>query len=714
MWTFLHKNGYMMKQLMLCVAMIGWGTLSLGQTLIQGKVLDNKDKPVPLANVYLEGILDGSTTNEKGVFSFTTEAESQAVLVVSRMGYEAVRKVIDLQNQPVSLVLRIQKANLNVAPVVITAGAFEASDEKKGTVLKPLDIVTNAGAAGDLYGAIQTLPGVSPTANETGIFVRGGGAYEIKTIIDGTIVPRPFFTDVPNIPSRGRFDPFLFKGTLFSTGGYSAEYGQALSSVLLLNTQDMPDRSNMSLSLNLVGIGASMTKLWNQKTAFMASINGSYLDPYFALINNNRNWIKAPRGYDVTLGARHKTRSGMFKTYFQHQQGNLLLELDNLDELSQPHRFENQNANTFWTSSYKGILGDAWSVFAALAVSRDVDEDQFDQYSIDEHQDWIQSRLTLGRDVGSKLYVKFGGEFHYRQDDLTKGFNGGSFDVSLPGTYTAFYAESDIKLTQNVAIRLGGRGEYAGVLGQWNAAPRTSLAFKTGKSSQVSLAYGHFYQTPEPTFLWDNAVLDYEKSAHWLINYQWFTEAYTLRIEAYQKDYTQLVKFDEVYAYDNAGGGYARGIDFFWRDKATVPNLDYWITYSYVDTERDFRDFPEPATPSFVSPHTFNVIGNYQIGGGSTRLGLSYTYASGRTFTNPNKEGFLNDTTIPFHNLNLNTSHLTHFLGNFTVLYASLRNPFGFEQVFGYTYSADGSLRRAINPTSRRAFFIGMFMSFSP
>ena len=61
---------------------------------------------------------------------------------------------------------------------------------------------------------------------------------------------------------RGRFNPFMFKGTIFSTGGYSAEYGQALSSVLLLNTNDIPTEDQLDLSFMTVGLGVAGTKLW--------------------------------------------------------------------------------------------------------------------------------------------------------------------------------------------------------------------------------------------------------------------------------------------------------------------------------------------------------------------------------------------------------------------------------------------------------------------
>ncbi len=701
-----------MRSLILILTLCFAGNLCIAQTRIIGTIRDARGEPIPLANVYLKEILEGDITDENGEFSFVTQARDSVVLVISRMEYKRAEIQMDLNQLPEQLTIQLEKTSIGVSTVNITAGAFEASDEKKGTILKPLDIVQNAGAQGDLFGAIQTLPGVSPTAHETGIFVRGGGAYETRTLMDRMIIPQPFFSNVPNIPARGRFDPFLFKGVLFSTGGYSAEYGQALSSVLLLETEDMPERTSSSLGMNLAGLDVSHIQLWGKQTALFGRVGVSYLEPYFNMINQNRDWKQAPRGIDVALGGRHKTQSGMWKTYFQHQRGNLLLGVDNLNDLSDPHVFDNENHNTFWNTSYKGILGTSWSVFTGFALSRDINKDQFDQFGTDEDRTWLQSRMTLGRDIYKKIYLKFGTELHYQRDELDKEFGTGEFTSMYLGAFAAIYVESDIQLSDKVALRVGGRGEYNGILGEWNLAPRMSMAFKTGKNSQVSLAYGQFFQMPQPDYVWSTQELDFEQATHYLVNYQWLTDKYTFRVEAYLKNYQYLIRHLGNFHYVNQGGGVAKGVDLFWRARRSIKGLDYWVTYSFVDSQRISGDYPEKVTPPFISQHTLNVIANYEIPKTNFQTGMGYTFASGRTFTNPNKPGVLNDMTRDYHNLYLNMSYQTSILGNFTVLYGSLRNPFGFQQVFGYTYSSDGSMRRAIDPPALRSFFVGMFISF--
>lgn len=682
----------------------------LAQTLpaqftISGKVQDEKGESIPFANVYLKEVFDGTSTDENGSFSFNTESTGSMILAVSCLGFANYEQAIEV-NGAVQVDIVLQKGSNQLAEVVISAGAFEASDEKKITMLKPLDIVTNAGASGDVYGALQTLPGVSQVNDETGIFVRGGEAYETQTIIDGALVAKPFFGDTPDIPSRGRFNPFLFKGTLFSTGGYSAEYGRALSSVLLLNTYDIPKDSEYSLSVNAAGVGVSRVKVWNDRTAFLFSGSYTNLQPLFSLIPQNRDWLKPPTGAGGAMGFRHRYENGaMLKTYFQYQHGSIGVAFPNANTPETHSSFRGSNDNVFWNMAYKGFLGENWSLKAVVGLNYDDDGNTLDGSTFGSEEWAVQSRFTLSREFGPVLW-KTGAEWVESKGRYY--FNELGSDLS--DSYAAIFSELDWKIYRKLAVRIGVRGEHSQLLAAGNLAPRLSLAYKTGAKSQISFAYGQFFQQPEPMFLWGSSSLNFEQATHYIFNYQWITDDQTFRIELYQKDYDQLVRQAGL-DYNNNGFGHAKGIDFFWRDKALLPGLDYWLSYSLLDAERLYRDFPTAATPTFTTRHTLNLVANYRTNA-RTRVGLSYTYASGRPYYNPNNPEFLSDRTNDYHNLNLNASYLTSISGNFTVLYISFRNPLQFEQVFGYTYSDDGENRVARRPASDWSIFAGVSISF--
>ncbi len=682
-------------------------TALTGQTVLTGTVYDDRNEPVAFANVYLKDIYEGTVTDESGQFQFSTEVTGKQVVVVSSLNYELLEKPVLLSGEPVELAFVLSDAEVELRTVVITAGAFEASDEKKATILKPLDIVTNAGAAGDIFGALQTLPGVAQVGDETGIFVRGGDAYETKTIIDGTIVQQPFFSEVPNIPSRGRFDPFAFKGTLFTTGGYSAEYGRALSSVLILDTQDLPDNSSSSFGVNMAGVSVAHTELWNDRTALIGSVDYTNLSPLFGIVPQNRDWVTPPQGFGSSWAFRHQTDKGLFKSYAQWQDTKIGLSLPNLDQPGGRRPFENRGRNWYWNNSYRGILGQDWSVFAALTTSLDQNDGQIDSQQFGDKTSFHQAKVTLGRELGRHLFLKMGTEVHWT--DFNQSFEQTS--QGLNELYTAAFSEAEMQLSSRLALRLGVRSEYSDLTAAWNAAPRVSLAVKTAPNSQVSMAYGQFFQRPELEFFQPGIGLDFERSTHYLINYQWQTEERTLRVEAYYKAYDQLIKWGESEPSANTGNGRSAGVDLFWRDQKTVRNLDYWVSYSYIDAQRNYRDFPMAATPTFVTDHTLSIVANYRLANRRVRIGGAYTFAAGRTYFNPNNPEFLGDRTIDYHNFNANVSYLTALFGHFTVAYFSLRNPLAIRQVFGYDYSSDGSRRSAILPTSDRSFFIGVFVS---
>ncbi len=130
------------------------------QQAISGKVTDTKGLSIEGANVYLDGTYDGATTNEEGLFNFETSEAGTQTLVVSFLSYETKTMSLDVSLlNNVNVKLREDANTLDA--VVLSAGTFEASDNSKVSVLKPLDVVTTASALVDFVGAIPTLPSLS-------------------------------------------------------------------------------------------------------------------------------------------------------------------------------------------------------------------------------------------------------------------------------------------------------------------------------------------------------------------------------------------------------------------------------------------------------------------------------------------------------------------------------------------------------------------------
>lgn len=687
------------------------------QQTVSGTVLQKNGAPIMGANVYLEGTYDGASTDEAGKFSFQTTETGVQTLVISYVTYQPFMMAGD-----VSLLKDVtitMKEDLNALDtVVISAGTLEASDNSKVSVLKPLDVVTTASALGDFVGALQTLPGTTTVAEDGRLFVRGGDAGETQIFIDGIRVFTPYTPTTNNIPTRGRYSPFLFDGITFSTGGYSAEYGQALSSVLLLNTIDEPDQEKTEVALMTVGAGLGNTQKWEKSSL---SVNASYINlaPYIAAFPDRNDWEKPFEGFSGETVFRNHFKNGILKMYAAFDASNFELTQEDID-LPDGLDFKLKNNNFYTNASYSGSLGSGWNMETGGSFTFSKTEVGVLDSDINDTENSAHVKLKFRKRFSNQLKLTFGAEQFLT--DFVEDFENQEFAASYGynNNISAAFAETDVLFSKDLALKVGVRGEYSELFQQFTVSPRASVAYKTGKNSQISVAYGDFFQQPLAEVLKFQQDLEAQQTQHYILNYQYTANNRIFRAEAYRKEYSNLVTFDTQMAgfdsnYRNNGNGYAQGIDLFWRDNETIKNVDYWVSYSLLDTERMYRNYPTAATPSFANTHNASVVTKYWIEDWKSQIGFSYQYGSGRSFTNPNTAGFLQEKTKDYNNLSLNWAYL---LDPQKILYVSVNNVLGFSNINGYQYSqtadANGRFnRRSLQPAADQFFFVGFFWTIS-
>ena len=691
----------------------------LAQTTISGKVIDAKGNIILGANVYLDGTYDGGSTNDKGEFTFITEETGVQTLIISFVSFETFIKIDDVSSL-INLQIKLRDDINALDTVTINAGTFKAGEKAKVTVLKPLDIVTTASAVGDVLGALQTLPGTSAAAEDGRLFVRGGNAEETQIFIDGVRVFTPYSPSPNNAPTRGRYSPFLFKGITFSTGGYSAEYGQALSGVLDLTTIDKPDQEKTEIQLMTVGAGVGNTQIWGENSL---SINTSYinLEPYTAIFPDRNTWLKPFQSASGEAVYRYNFKDeSLLKIYgaFSYTDLDMIQDDINFDD---GFRFGLNNRNLYINSSYKNKFGNNWKIEGGLSFTNDKSTIKVIEDKINNNQNSAHFKLKIRKQFSSRFRINFGSEYFITKFDETYNpINDQSFDYGFDNNLFATFAETDIFFSKNLAAKIGLRAEHSNITDEFSISPRTSLSYKTGKKSQVSLAYGQFYQNPSNDYLKFNQDIKSENASHLIANFQHSKQNQIFRIEAYYKDYKDLVKYDSEIPnftsnFTNNGSAFAKGIDVFWRQNGQIKNTDYWISYSYLDTERDFKNYPTKATPNFASAHNFSFVAKHWVEKWKSQLGLTYNFASGRTYTNPNEPGFLNNKTKAYNSVSLNWAYL---IDQQKILYLSINNALGTKNVFGYNYkntaNANGNFdRQAIVPNADTFFFVGFFWSIS-
>ena len=688
------------------------------QTVINGKVTDTKGIAIEGANVYLEGTYDGSTTNEHGEFKFNSTENGTQTLVVSYLSYETFTMFGDISYmRELSINLKEDVGTLDA--VVLSAGTFEAGDNSKVNALKPLDVVTTASALGDFVGALQTLPGTTTVAEDGRLFVRGGEAEETQIFIDGIRVFTPYSPTPNNVPTRGRYSPFLFDGITFSTGGYSAEYGQALSSVLLLNSIEEPDQEKTDIGIMTVGATLGNTQKWERSSL---SINGSYinLSPYNAVFQDRNDWKKPVEAFAGEGVFRQKFNNGLLKLYTAFDSSKLDLIQDHI-AFENGVRFKLNNDNLYFNGSYKGMLNDTWSILGGMSYTVANTDVVIDENNIGNAENSAHFKLKLKKRFSSRFKLNFGAEYFMTDFDETFQNNEiAPINYGFKNNIAASYVEADIFFSKDLAVKTGIRAEYSELFNDFTFSPRLSLAYKTSEDSQLSLAYGDFYQSPNSDILKFENMLKPQHTKHYILNYQLNKEGQIFRAEAYYKDYKDLVKYDTEFAafdsnYNSSGKGFAKGIDLFWRDNKSIRNVDYWVSYSLLDSKREYRNYPVMAQPNFANTHNLSVVGKYWVEDWKSQVGFSYTLASGRTYTNPNLEGFLDQKTKPYNSLSVNWAYL---IDQQKILYFSVNNVLGFRNINGYEYATTPDLNgqfdsMAIRPAADQFFFVGFFWTIS-
>ena len=344
-----------------------------------------------------------------------------------------------------------------------------------------------------------------------------------------------------------------------------------------------------------------------------------------------------------------------------------------------------------------------------------------DDNNIDDTENSIHAKLKLRKSFSNRFKLNFGAE--YFATNFNEAFKSNSIqpvDYGYKNNISAVFTEADFIFSKKLALKAGLRAEYSEVFKEATLSPRLSLAYKTGAKSQVSLAYGDFYQNPNSGILKFEQNLKAQQTQHYILNYQYNNDGRIFRAETYFKNYDKLVRYDSDFAsfdtnYNNYGNGFAKGLDLFYRDNKSLKNIDYWVSYSYLDTERDYNNYTTAAQPNFANKHNLSIVGKYWIENWKSQVGLSYTFASGRTYTNPNEDGFLSAKTKSYNSLSLNWAYL---LSPQKILYFSVNNALGFKNVNGYQYANTPDLnnnfaRRALKPAADQFFFVGLFWTIS-
>ena len=653
-------------------------TVSAQSGSVQGRLRDDRGATVEGAAVVVRaraaGTILGSTASDAlGFFRLDGLPLGPAVLEVRRLGFATLRSewvVQDGQSEVLSLELRVEALELEGLTVGASRVLAEvAFDEEAGQTVRSIDAQQLRNLPGfiepDPLRAADALPGVVTTSDFSAAFnVRGGSADQNLILIDGLPVFNP--AHLGGLVSV--FNPDMIGRAVLRSGGFPAEYGGRVSSVLEIETDPGEGSFGIDGALSLLTARASVqgglsdgtkNSLGLRDAKWRVAGRRSYFDVLFA------PFFDVPyRLADVQAVFEGWTSRGD-RVSFTGYSGGDVLDLTTLDSEDFPLRITwdwgNDLVGGRWTRLRPG--GDVLDV--RLGYSRFTTGLAFPDFGDTDVQSRVsQSTLAVDweRRPSAGLITKVGFEgrrlgYHNRFESGGTEFGGGTGS----GWGTAGYAQLQWRPNNAWLVETGVRLD-AWYPEAWEhsveVAPRVSVKRFLGDGTvAVKASVGRFTQflhsirdeeLPIGLDLW---VLTGPQAPH-VVSDQiqggveispgdgWFFSA-----EGYARDFDGVVTtnfsddpnddFDDYLA----GRGHAYGVDML-AQRSTGATTG-WVSVSWLHTRRTFPDFgsgldPAPEVeypPIFDRRWDVDLVLSHTFGGYET--GLRWSLGTGLPYTQP-------------------------------------------------------------------------------
>ena len=221
---------------------------------LYGKVTDEAGHPIEMANVVVLDLLVGQTTNSKGYYELSVMSDTTLVVSFSFVGYKPKQTTLRLRaGEKRKLDMTLVSTTTVLADAIISDRAADATSL---TRLNPKQATLLPSMGGGVETLIKTLPGVVSNNELSSQYrVRGGNFDENLIYVNGIEIYRPFLVGSGQQEGLSFINPRLVNNISFSAGGFSAEYGDKMSSVLDV-TYKTPRETTGSLMLSLLGAEA--------------------------------------------------------------------------------------------------------------------------------------------------------------------------------------------------------------------------------------------------------------------------------------------------------------------------------------------------------------------------------------------------------------------------------------------------------------------------
>lgn len=637
------RNGRPILVLVLALVAVA-GALPVRAGTIRGRVVDRSGRPVEFANVQVAALRRGTVTDSGGRFALALP-DSAVELLVSQIGYQRARLLLPAEAGDAGRELRIVLTDepIPVAEVTVTASSFGKAGKSEGAVVSRYDVLTTPGGAADVFQSLRTLPGINAPNEGAAVYVRGGDPGETLIRVDHGDIGHPYHYEGASGGLFSSIDTYLIKSAFFSSGGFSARYGGALSGVLDIELQDPMDLRTLTVGANLAGANASTSwALVPGKLSFIGSVMHTFPEILFRIYGSASSYVQPPSSVHGLGRLVWRPAPASRVTLSYYDSGDRIAVW--ADRLNARHTYGERARNQVVALNGSHVVGRSLVLRAHASGQLHDSRWSFGPFGAQETERGLQGNLEGVWSAGSRHELSFGANLRHRDTEIAGAFPADSVDLAEGAPtrvqltdaqvgYPGFYLEDKLRLWGPLYATLGVRADRASVPGVWTVDPRAAIAWRVDAHQTLRVAAGRYHQLAAARYLdpvYGNPELAPLRADHVIAGWEWRSDAGNVRVEAYRKDYDDLVTVDPVTFYANGGYGYARGVDVF--VQGGFRTLSGWVSYGWMDSRRRELDAPARVPSPYGVAHSMTLVGRWQATP-AFQVGARWTATSGRPYT---------------------------------------------------------------------------------
>ncbi|MCK5051779.1 MAG: TonB-dependent receptor [Candidatus Cloacimonetes bacterium] len=711
---------------------------------LMGRVID-AETSYPLSNVtvIVRELGKGVYTNEKGQYKIMNLPVGNYTVVFQVIGTHPQLKsdVIIRSNRTTFVNGELKRAAIQIEGIKVKTDYFAETEKQTTSVVSfsNEEIRRAPGSAGDVSRIMMSLPSVAKVNDQSNnLIVRGGNPMENSFYIDNIEIP-----NINHFPHQGSsggpigiLNVDFIQDVTFNTGGFSAIYGDKLSSIMEISFRDgNPNEFDGQIDFSWVGFGGILEGPVTKKSSVMLAVKRSYLKYIVDAIDIGTS--AAPEYGDIQAKFTYE-----FNPF--HKLAILAVFADDHNSPDQENAADNYMSHYGNQDLYQGTYGLNWravwneSAFSNTSLSvtsSQFDEDYYETFKVPTGDTDIKNRTNEQefkfRNVNFKRFSKklnldFGIDAKYLRHDYDNYL--AETTNALGDTIPELIMKEEIRAeklggfislnydpSHKFSTTLGLRADYFSMNENVTISPRFSFKYKLSEKTSLNGSMGVFYQNLPLLLLSqneENKDLKDPHSTHYIIGFEHLlTEDTRLVVEAYQKDYSNFpvdpnqpgffVIDDNFFNYyeslqDN-GQALSRGVEMILQKKLAeriygLASATYFRS-RYKSNDGIWRD------RSYDNQFIVSIEGGYKPTAG-LEMSMRWIYAGGVPYTpidvqlsEEYHQAVLDETRInaerypDYHSLNVRMDKRFFFNKTNLVIYASVWNAYAQKNVAEYYWN---------------------------